>query len=172
MEELEVVTNKNDCTWSALPSTGCTFLNSLEEFEGPLQICFEGIQEGKNEEIIERSSNECKAAWTIINRVAEKTSSTSTKPNIQPDELNSFVKPQWKKLVLKLMLLPVRQSTVQAIDTLVEQILLTLEDSTAAQVTLCDLSKAFDTVQHDVLLAKLQFSGYKPSCLGILPQRS
>ncbi|KAG8331660.1 hypothetical protein J6590_037126 [Homalodisca vitripennis] len=59
-------------------------LTLLKNLRVPLQTCFEGSQEGENEEIIESSSNKFKAAW--------KTLSTSTKPYIKPHEFNSFCK--------------------------------------------------------------------------------
>lgn len=59
------------------------------------------------------------------------------------------------------------KSAVQAIDDLVQQLLSALENKNSAQVTLCDLSRAFDTVQHDILLDKLSFYGFKGNDLAI-----
>lgn len=48
---------------------------------------------------------------------------------------------------------------IQAVDNLVTQLLDALEAKEEAQVTLCDLSKAFDCVQHHILLKKLEYYG-------------
>jgi hypothetical protein len=51
------------------------------------------------------------------------------------------------------------KSTVDAVDSLVDKLLQSMENGYSAQVTLCDLSKAFDCVRHDILLSKLEFYG-------------
>lgn len=60
------------------------------------------------------------------------------------------------------------RSTIQAIDRMVQQLLIALENGNSAQVTLCDLSKAFDTIRHDILLSKLSCYGFKGNDLAML----
>uniref|UniRef100_A0A1B6LBV2 Reverse transcriptase domain-containing protein n=2 Tax=Graphocephala atropunctata TaxID=36148 RepID=A0A1B6LBV2_9HEMI len=49
--------------------------------------------------------------------------------------------------------------TTDAIDALVRQILDSFENKASAQATFCDLSKAFDCVDHKELIAKLNYYG-------------
>ncbi|KAG8329622.1 hypothetical protein J6590_082174 [Homalodisca vitripennis] len=77
-------------------------LTLLKNLRGHYRSALKEAKRAKNEEIIESSSNKCKAAWTIINRAAGKTSSTNTKPNIQPDEFNSFCKTSVEEISSKM----------------------------------------------------------------------
>ncbi len=46
-------------------------------------------------------------------------------------------------------------------DGLVREVLVGFENKTNVQATLCDLSKAFDCVNHESLLRKLQYYGIR-----------
>uniref|UniRef100_A0A1B6MVF9 Reverse transcriptase domain-containing protein n=2 Tax=Graphocephala atropunctata TaxID=36148 RepID=A0A1B6MVF9_9HEMI len=56
-------------------------------------------------------------------------------------------------------------STIDAIDNLVREIHKSFEKKTYAQATFCDLSKAFDCINHQDLLSKLQFYGFSDCSL-------
>lgn len=60
------------------------------------------------------------------------------------------------------------KSTVDAMDKLVRKILQSFENKAYAQATLCDLSKAFDCVNHSDLLKKLSHYGVQGSPLSFL----
>ncbi|KAK9746160.1 Reverse transcriptase (RNA-dependent DNA polymerase) [Popillia japonica] len=53
------------------------------------------------------------------------------------------------------------RSTLTAAISLVENILNARDDDQSAKLVLYDLSKAFDTVPHDILLHKLNFYGIR-----------
>jgi exonuclease III len=54
-----------------------------------------------------------------------------------------------------------KTSTVHAVYTLVESVLQSLDGGDRVSSVLCDLSKAFDCVNHDLLLNKLEFYGIR-----------
>jgi len=56
---------------------------------------------------------------------------------------------------------PKRLSTDDAIFKLIKEILYTLNNTMKTGSVICDLLKAFDTVNHELLLDKLQYYGIK-----------
>ncbi|KAK9708939.1 Reverse transcriptase (RNA-dependent DNA polymerase) [Popillia japonica] len=53
------------------------------------------------------------------------------------------------------------KSTITALAEAVSEILAAKDNQENVEMVLCDLSKAFDTVSHDLLLAKLQYYGLR-----------
>ncbi|KAG8327444.1 hypothetical protein J6590_108236 [Homalodisca vitripennis] len=51
------------------------------------------------------------------------------------------------------------RSTVDALESLISKMLQAFEDRRLAQITACDLSKAFDCIDHQILLEKLNYYG-------------
>ena len=60
------------------------------------------------------------------------------------------------------------RSTVQAVSKIVADIVGGLESGLRAAITLCDLTKAFDCVNHDLLLAKLHIYGIRGPALRLI----
>lgn len=54
-----------------------------------------------------------------------------------------------------------KKSTTSALLEVLERLTEALDDRDEAQIALCDLSKAFDTIQHHVLLNKLKYYGVR-----------
>lgn len=57
------------------------------------------------------------------------------------------------------------RSTVSAVASLIEEVLGAYEERESVALVMCDLSKAFDVISHDILLAKLWKYGVRGSAL-------
>lgn len=60
------------------------------------------------------------------------------------------------------------RSTVAAVESLVDQILQSFESRQSTSVILCDLSRAFDCISHDMLLSKLERYGLRGGALRLV----
>lgn len=60
------------------------------------------------------------------------------------------------------------RSTVDAIDTLLKNVIKSFEERNFAQASFCDLSKAFDCVDHIILLNKLDYYGIRGHNLNLM----
>lgn len=60
------------------------------------------------------------------------------------------------------------KSTIQAVSKLVDNIISNFESKLDTGVTLCDLSKAFDCVDHNTLISKLSFYGVRGTALSLV----
>lgn len=60
------------------------------------------------------------------------------------------------------------KSTVLALEYLVKEIITAFENKKCVSLTLCDLTKAFDCISHDLLIAKLQHYGIRGESLNLI----
>lgn len=60
------------------------------------------------------------------------------------------------------------RSTVAAVESLLDKILQSFESKRSTSVILCDLSRAFDCISHDILLSKLEKYGLRGGALRLV----
>ena len=58
-------------------------------------------------------------------------------------------------------------STQHALLSLIENLKMSLDKHSFGGAVLMDLSKAFDTINHELLIAKLEAYGFKQKCLKV-----
>ena len=60
------------------------------------------------------------------------------------------------------------RNTTQAVCDLINYVVGAFEQRESVQAVFCDLSKAFDCVEHNILISKLKFYGFADNALNLI----